>query len=224
METTTPKKGRKKIVDDQSIISLFMDSVLKNDAEPKNVYLFCQEAGIKESDFYIHFGSIEALKEAIWTQFFEHAVATMQKDEAYNAFVDRDKLLTLYFTLFELLSLNRSYVLFQLEGHKQGLKNLKSLRGMRNHFKDFIFDNVQFTQDTAWNEKWAKISKSVSAEAAWLNFLVILKFWIEDTSKGFEKTDILIEKTVNTAFDLMQTQPLERVVDLGKFLWKENHK
>jgi hypothetical protein len=53
---------------------------------------------------------------------------------------------------------------------------------------------------------------------------VILKFWIEDTSKGFEKTDILIEKTVNTAFDLMQTQPLERVIDLGKFLWKENHK
>jgi hypothetical protein len=157
-------------------------------------------------------------------QFFEHAVATMQKDEAYNAFVDRDKLLTLYFTLFELLSLNRSYVLFQLEGHKQGLKNLKSLRGMRNHFKDFIIDNVQFTQDTAWNEKWTKISKSVTAEAAWVIFIVILKFWIDDTSKGFEKTDILIEKTVNTAFDLMQTQPLERVIDLGKFLWKENHK
>lgn len=224
METTTPKKGRKKIVDDQSIISLFMDSVLKNDTEPKNVYQFCHEAGIKESDFYIHFGSIEALKEAIWTQFFEHAVATMQKDDAYNSYVDRDKLLTLYFTLFELLSLNRSYVLFQLEGHKQGLKNLKSLRGMRNHFKDFIVDNVQFTQDTAWNEKWAKISKSVTAEAAWVNFLVVLKFWIDDTSKGFEKTDILIEKTVNTAFDLMQTQPLERVIDLGKFLWKENQK
>ncbi|MCZ8145730.1 TetR/AcrR family transcriptional regulator [Flavobacterium sp.] len=224
METTTPKKGRKKIVDDQSIISLFMDSVLKNDTEPKNVYQFCHEAGIKESDFYIHFGSIEALKEAIWTQFFEHAVATMQKDDAYNSYVDRDKLLTLYFTLFELLSLNRSYVLFQLEGHKQGLKNLKSLRGMRNHFKDFIVDNVQFTQDTAWNEKWAKISKSVTAEAAWVNFLVVLKFWIDDTSKGFEKTDILIEKTVNTAFDLMQTQPLERMIDLGIFLWKENQK
>lgn len=224
METTTPKKGRKKIVDDQSIITLFMDSVLKNDTEPKNVYLFCHEVGIKESDFYIHFGSIEALKESVWIQFFDHAVATMQKDEAYNAFVDRDKLLTLYFTLFELLSLNRSYVLFQLEGHKQGLKNLKSLRGMRNHFKDFIIDNVQFTEDTAWNEKWTKISKSVTAEAAWVNFIVILKFWIDDTSKGFEKTDILIEKTVNTAFDLMQTQPLERVIDLGKFLWKENHK
>jgi hypothetical protein len=51
--------------------------------------------------------------------------------------------------------------------------------------------------------------------------LFLLKFWMDDTSKGFEKTDILIEKSVNTVVDLLDTKPLESLFDLGKFLWKE---
>ena len=38
---------------------------------------------------------------------------------------------------------------------------------------------------------------------------------------SFEKTDILIEKSVNTVVDLLDTKPLESLLDLGKFLWKE---
>ncbi|MFN4199515.1 MAG: TetR/AcrR family transcriptional regulator, partial [Flavobacterium sp.] len=40
-------------------------------------------------------------------------------------------------------------------------------------------------------------------------------------SKGFEKTDVLIEKSVKAAFDVMDTTPLESIFDLGKFIWKE---
>ena len=66
-----------------------------------------------------------------------------------------------------------------------------------------------------------KVTQPVFAEGAWIQFLFILKFWLDDTSKGFEKTDILIEKSVNTAVDLLDTKPLENLFDLGKFLWKE---
>jgi len=61
----------------------------------------------------------------------------------------------------------------------------------------------------------------VFSEGAWIQFLFILKFWLEDTSKSFEKTDIIIEKSVNTVVDLLDTKPLESLLDLGKFLWKE---
>ena len=66
-----------------------------------------------------------------------------------------------------------------------------------------------------------KYSDPVFAEGAWVQFLFVLKFWLNDHSKGFEKTDILIEKSVNTAFDLIDTKPVESLFDLGKFLWKE---
>jgi hypothetical protein len=71
------------------------------------------------------------------------------------------------------------------------------------------------------SDKISKITKPVFAEGAWIQFLFLLKFWMDDTSVGFEKTDVLIEKSVNTVVDLLDTKPLESLFDLGKFLWKE---
>ena len=44
---------------------------------------------------------------------------------------------------------------------------------------------------------------------------------MDDTSASFEKTDVFIEKSVNTSFDVLQVTPLKSVIDLGKFLFKE---
>jgi hypothetical protein len=57
-------------------------------------------------------------------------------------------------------------------------------------------------------------------DGLWINFLFILKFWIEDTSNGFEKTDAAIEKSVNLAMDLMGKSALDAALDFGKFLFQ----
>ncbi len=49
-----------------------------------------------------------------------------------------------------------------------------------------------------------------------------MKFWMDDRSKGFEKTDVFIEKSIKAQFDLIDTAPVHSVFDLAKFLWKEN--
>jgi len=51
--------------------------------------------------------------------------------------------------------------------------------------------------------------------------MLTMKFWLEDSSPSFEKTDIFIEKSVNTTFDILDIAPLKSVIDLGKFLFKE---
>ena len=43
------------------------------------------------------------------------------------------------------------------------------------------------------------------------------KVWLDDTSKSFEKTDVYIEKSVNTSFDIIDTTPINSLVDLGSF-------
>lgn len=218
----TPKKAsaKKEIIDDDKIIAHYMKDVLLHNEEPKNVYVFCTNHGIDESDFYSFFGSFDALKQEIWVKFFENAVSTIEKDTAYKSYSDKDKLLTLYFTLFELLTLNRTYVLFTLKENKQGLKNLKTLKQFRNRFKEFIVDIIRESA-TAGSEKLLKVSEPVFSEGAWIQFLLLLKFWIDDTSKSFEKTDVLIEKSVTTVVGLLDTKQLENLFDLGKFLWKE---
>lgn len=220
MEATKKTTSKKKVIDDDFIIEKYMNQVLEKNEEPKNVFVFCKENKIDETEFYTFFGSLDALRQEIWVKFFENTLVAIQKEKDFDSNSDKNKLLTMYFTLFEILTLNRSYVLFALKENNEGLKNLKSLKGIRSHLKDFV-ETIIDTESSEIKEKVAKITKPVFAEGAWIQFLFLLKFWMDDTSKSFEKTDILIEKSVNTVVDLLNTKPLESLFDLGKFLWKE---
>lgn len=220
METTKKTIRKKKKIDDTAIISIYMDWVLAQNSEPRNVYSFCKENKIDETDFYTFFGSLDALRQEIWVKFFENVESSITKEAEFESYSNKNKLLTLYFTLFEVLTLNRSYVLFSLKENKEGLKNLKALKSFRTHFKNFLDTNMT-ADDGIVSERMDKITRPVYAEGAWIQFLFLLKYWMDDTSKGFEKTDILIEKSVNTVVDLLNTKPLESLIDLGKFLWKE---
>ena len=208
-------KKEKKEMTNEELISLYMDDVLINAQPPGTVYKFCKENKITEEEFYKHFGSFEALEQAVWSRFFDHSFDLMQKSSEYSAFSAREKLLSFYFTFFEVLTANRSYVLFSLNKDKRPLKNLEQLKRLRRQVKNFAKSLDDDTQ--------VKLLKSpaVFSEAVWLQLLFLLKFWKDDNSPQFESTDVAIEKSVNTLFDLFDTAPLERVLDLGKFLWKE---
>ncbi|MGB7786691.1 MAG: TetR family transcriptional regulator C-terminal domain-containing protein [Salinimicrobium sp.] len=208
-------KKEKKVMTREDLVSLYMDYVLANAQVPGTVFKFCKENKITEEEFYNHFGSFEALEREVWVGFFDHSLELMEKSEEYSAFSAREKLLTFYFTFFEVLKANRSYVLFSLNKSKAPLKNLEQLKRLRRKVKDFA---ASVDDDS---EVRLLKSSTVFSEAVWLQLLFLLKFWKDDNSPQFESTDVAIEKSVNTLFDLFNTAPLERVLDLGKFLWKE---
>ncbi|MEZ0007667.1 hypothetical protein ABH942_003052 [Flavobacterium sp. 28YEA47A] len=220
MATVKNPKSKKQLIDDDQLIEMYMNAVLEKNEAPKNVYLFCKEHTVDEADFYSFFNSLDALRETVWVRFFENTLNTLHKDANYAAYENRNKLLSLYFTLFEILTLNRTYVYYALKDNKEGLRNLKQLASLRNHFKEYIVDILK-SGETEKDSKIKKITTPVFSEGAWLQFLFILKFWLDDTSKGFEKTDIMIEKAVKATFDILDTTPLESLFDLGKFIWKE---
>ena len=92
------------------------------------------------------------------------------------------------------------------------------LKEFRKSFKNFIEENIE---SPFKNDKIANYATPVMNEGVWIQFIFILKFWIDDTSPSFEKTDILIEKTITTSSLLMDQKPLESLFDLAKFLYKE---
>lgn len=129
-------------------------------------------------------------------------------------------MLTFFFTFFELLTLNRSYVLFTLDGNRKMLDKINELKGLRGHIKGFATALI----DGANAERTLKITKqnpAIFSEGAWVQFLFLLKFWMDDSSAGFEKTDVAIEKSVRTIFDVFDNTPLDSLIDFGKFLYKE---
>lgn len=220
MATAKNSKSKKQLIDDDQLIEMYMNTVLEKNEAPKNVYLFCKENSVEEADFYSFFNSLDALKETIWVKFFENTINTLHKDTNYAGYENRNKLLSLYFTFFEILTLNRTYVYYALKDNKEGLRNLKQLTSLRNHFKDYIVDILK-SAETEKDSKIKKVTTPLFSEGVWLQFLFILKFWLDDRSKGFEKTDIMIEKAVKATFDILDTTPLESLFDLGKFIWKE---
>ncbi|WP_350291280.1 TetR family transcriptional regulator C-terminal domain-containing protein [uncultured Croceitalea sp.] len=214
------KTSTSKITDDK-IIELYMDFVLEHESFPKSVYKFCKENKIKEDEFYAFFGSFEALQKGIWNKFHANTLNLLNKNKEYGSFSNKDKMLTYFYTFFELLTLNRSYVLFTLDGNRKMLDKMGELKELRVHLKEFAGELIEESNA----DKTLKITKQsprIFSEGAWVQFLFLLKFWMNDSSPEFEKTDLAIEKSVTTIFDVFDNTPLDSIIDLGKFLYKEN--
>lgn len=214
MATNTEKTTADKIV------KSYMQFVLENEKPPVSVYKFCKESKLKEADFYKHFGSFHSLEKHIWTLFYENSQSVITATEGYESLTSKEKLLTFYYTFFEVLAANRSYILLALENKTKDLKQLMQLAELRKRVVALAEELV--IDDNA--EKTLKITKrpeKIFAEAAWVQTLFILKFWLNDTSQDFEKTDMVIEKSVRVVFDVFDSTPLEGFIDFGKFLWKE---
>ena len=214
------KTKTKKKLDQHKLISLYMDYVLTHEKYPKSVYKFAKDHDFEEQDFYQFFGSFEALRNGIWTAFFENTTSLMHKNEEVSQYGSREKMLTFFFTFFEIFSANRSYVLMALAEHEDMMKNMNQLKGLRKNIKSFAKELIEDDNDDK-KFNFLKNSESVFSEGAWIQFLFLLKFWKDDTSPNFEKTDVAIEKSVNTIFDVFDNTPLEKVFDFGKFLYKE---
>ncbi|GGG57558.1 hypothetical protein GCM10011414_29220 [Croceivirga lutea] len=214
-------KAATKKIDSNKLIALYMDYVLENDAEPKSVYKFCKDVKIDESDFYNYYGSIESIRKGIWVKFYDNTFELLDKNKEYLSFTNRDKMLTFFFTFFELLTQNRSYVLFTLQNQKNKLESLEQLKGLRKKVKEFSGDLIeQANEEKTLNI--TKQNKSLFSEGAWLQLLFLLRFWLNDSSAGFEDTDVAIEKSVRTIFDVFDNSVLESIIDFGKFLYQSS--
>jgi len=152
-----------------TIISTYMEHVL-TEGNPKSVFSFCKDHKLDEAEFYQHFGSIDSLKKAIWVDFYLHVESLLIKNKEFSNYSSREKLLTFYYTFFEMLTVNRSYVLFALNGEKHSLKNLQQLTKLRSKVKDFGAELVEEDNEG----KQIKITKKpvvIISEAVWLQFL-----------------------------------------------------
>ncbi|MNX65234.1 hypothetical protein D3C86_962830 [compost metagenome] len=211
---------KKVILTKDTIVSMFMNYTLEHQEKPKSVYQFAKLNGFTEAEFYSFFGTLESIEKEIFNLFLEKTVELLQKDKDYDTYDMKTKMLSFYFTFFELLAANRSYVVMSLKEHQNQLKNLMQLSHLRNSFKDFV-SGIISDEYRIKQEKLQKIQEKAIQETSWIQLLMTLKFWLEDASPAFEKTDIFIEKSVKATFELMNITPIDSLIDFGKFIFKE---
>lgn len=212
--------AKKTKINKENLVALYMDAVLDHNEVPQSVYSFAKMNHFEESEFYRFFGSFEALEAAIYELFFEKTMKTLEKSKEYKDYDAMNQLLSFYFTFFGNLTANRSYVSKSLQMEMGGLNQLKKLKTLRQKFLNFI-DELDLGVIDIKNKRIDDIKDSVVNESYWIQMLVTLKFWLDDDSADFEKTDLFIEKSIAASFELANTKPLKSVVDFGKFLFKE---
>ncbi len=212
--------AKKSSITKDKIVSMYMKYRLENNEKPKSVYQFVKTNGFDETEFYSFFGTIESVEKEIFIMFLDKTVELIRKDPSYEAYDMKSKVLSFYFTFFELLSANRSYIVMSLKEHQNQLKNLMQLSSLRVGFKRYITEIISDEVRTS-HEKFQYFQEKAIQETSWFQFLLTIKFWLEDESAAFEKTDIYIEKSVKATFELMNIAPLESIIDFGKFIFKE---
>ena len=211
----------KNIMNKNEIMEKYSNYLLENGQEPKNVYTFAKELSMQEDEFYNYFSGFRMMNAELLNKMWDNSQNLATSIEGYENMTAKEQLLNMYFIFFENLKMNRSLALQILEKERKLPPTL--LLQVKTKFRNFI-KTLNFEEGTI-SKKLPENVKSVKGraqeEVLWNHFISLLVFWRTDDSPGFEKTDVYIEKTIDTGFEFAEYRPLRKVTDLGKFLWKE---
>lgn len=220
---TTKKKStvKKKSLSKKQLMDKYGDMLLSTGERPANVHTFMKEIKFKEQDFYNYFSGFDALEAEYLVYFFNHSVKLLKKIDDYEQIAPKEKLLNLYYIFFENLTMNRSLILTILDTDFNSRR--KIFKPLRNQYSDYIqslhIGNLGISDKLP--EGLRNQKEKSKKQAFWAHFLSVIKFWKTDQSAGFEKTDLYIEKTIDTGFELVQNPVMDKFIDLGKFIWQE---
>lgn len=223
MATETKSSGKTKQGKAEMIISAYIDYLLINGKKPTTVYKFCKDLGIAETEFYKVTNSFESLETHIWAGFMNRAITAARADKQFASFSAREKLLSLYFMLMEILKQNRSFAILT-SGIRFGQDMVPvCLKDFRSKFESFVGEIMGEGKSTGEVAGRPFLDQRYP-QLFWLHLVVLIGYWKDDTSTDFENTDAFIEKSVNLAFDLIGKGTLDNAIDFAKFLYQSKFK
>jgi len=199
------------------IIQHYSKHLVNKGKQPKSVAKFCDKIGISEGEFYQCFASFDAIEKKIFKKFVRNAANLTKEQKLASDDHGREAMLTFYFTLVEVLNANRSLVLMILPKDMISLRKAMNLSWAKKEYLDFAND-LPLPNPAGGLADFTNIATKVKDQVLWGQFLSILKFWMDDESKNFERTDMFIEKSLLIGFELTSTKLSESIMDLGKFL------
>ena len=209
--------NKKKMATQAQIKKGYIDYVLTNDEQPKSVYSFVKKLKITEAEFYAFYASFESIEKNIWFELTVEAIDEVKKQELWEQYSSREKMLSFFYSYVELLKSQRSFVIYSLKKQPKKLGTPAVLSGVKPIFENFaeeIINEGLESGELADRKFFAKRYK----DALWVQYAFILNFWIDDDSNGFEKTDEAIERGIQVTFDLFQRSPIDNLFEYGKFL------
>lgn len=208
----------KKKISRDSIKKEYENHLLEEGKASQTVRMFCKSLGIEDDVFYQHFGSLRSVESAIWQDFFKNTLKVILNDPDFEQMNGREKHLSFLYTLLEVVKPHRSYLLFRLEGKKPH----ELPHQVRKTFSVIAESDIQWTQPLKFLPKSAlDKSHAIYRKTLWTHAISLLMFWIHDESSESIDTDLFIEKSTRTLFDVGELPALDSIIDFGKFFFQK---
>ena len=203
----------------ETVFKKYIEFELLEGRAPHSVFEFCKKNRFSEENFYEHFNNLDQVKSLFLKSLIDETIEVLDKDENYDDYSGREKMLALFYTLFEIFKSNRSYLIHKYSNFSDVKENYKD---WKKFFLQFEARVTQIIQDAKSNEEVIErpLVGKYYAKSFQLTFTYVFRTWVNDTSKGFETTDVAIEKSVNLAFELLGQGALDQIIDFGRFAIK----
>lgn len=205
--------------DKEQWMMLYLDHLEEQSGAPYWVYQFTEAVQREEKDFYGNFRHLKDLEQHIWADFFTRTQKVLQQDPQYQLFDAREKLLSFYFTLLEVLGTKRKACQLMLDKGFWPLLSGDILKTFRQSYLKFI----DILVEEAIGERLILDRVPLTdyyKHGLWLQCKFVLQYWKADHSENFVHTDAAVERAVNLSFEIMGQNAVDSLLGMGKFLYQ----
>ena len=200
----------------QRIIVAYINQLREHGHPSLAVYPFCRALGIGEKEFFAEFPNLDSVEAAFWQEKIAHVIAAVESGTECEGFMAKQRTLSFFFAWFEHSLEIRSLVILRFSDLGT-FKNPTWLRGFNHTFREFAKRMVAHGMANGEIAERGKLT-SLYPDAILTAFRNLIDFNLKDNSRGFERTDAYIEKSVQLAFELIRSQAIDSAFDLARFL------
>lgn len=204
----------------QDIKTEYIKYVNTKNRRPYTDFGFIKDTGTNEKEFKEMFGSLLAIEQSIWAEWFDETENDLRSEAVFEQYSVREKVLALNFTFIEKLKANRLFAeltLQPLSSFKLSCDVLNSLEVSFSMFVKHLVEEGIFSGEIAERPLITQYYK----QFLWFQFLTMIRFWVKDNSTNNENTDAFVEKSVNFAFDMLSRNVADSAFDFVKFWWQQ---
>lgn len=205
----------------RKIVSAFVGLVVEKDLKTATMRETARKAGLGDATIYNYFPTKEAIIYAYYGDKFDEVITTLKKIPDFHTFTFQEQLQTYFETQLDLFLPDREFLdkTFQPAFFTLS-QQYKRVRPVKEKFMAVIRDIFDAAVDA--EEIPDQVFLEVMIQVYWEYAVGVIIYWLSDDSDNFERTSILIDKSIDLSCASIRAGIANKLFDIGIFFFK-NH-
>jgi AcrR family transcriptional regulator len=205
----------------RNIIAAAVDIMTAKGFKAATMREIAREAGVGDATIYNYFPTKDAVLYAYYQDHMETWIEQLRGLDTFHELTITEQLQCAFETSLELYLPDREFVAesFKILSLSLG-QSYHNMQPIRQRFGDVIRDIFEAAGEAG--EIPDQMFSDLLYKVFWDYYIGLVFYWLHDTSERFTNTSILIDKSLDLAIALISSGLLNKVFDLGLFLFRQH--